>query len=57
MNGDSYEYPSLPHFADEHLQKKWWREKLFLQIKSINIVYPNEENMIVVPIKKERRLL
>ena len=26
--------------------------KLFLQIKSINIVYPNRENMIVVPITK-----
>ena len=26
--------------------------KLFLQIQSINIMYPNEENMIVVPITK-----
>ena len=26
--------------------------KLFLQIQSINIMYPTEENMIVVPITK-----
>ena len=26
--------------------------KLFLQIKSINITYPNEENIIVLPITK-----
>ena len=38
--------------------RKWWKEKLFsLQIQSINIMYPNEENMIVRPIEKEWRLL
>ena len=41
-NGDYYEYPSLSHFTDE----------LCLKIKSMNIVYPKEENMIVMPIKK-----
>ena len=29
-----------------------WRERLFLGIQSINFVYPNMENMIVVPITK-----
>ena len=31
---------------------KWWTEKLLWQIQSINIMYPNLENMIVVPITK-----
>ena len=57
-NGDYYEYPSLSHFMDEHwLQEKWRKEKLFLQIQNINIVYPNEENMIVVPITKRIEII
>ena len=32
-NRDYYEYPSVTHLTDEHqLYKKWWKEKLFLQI-------------------------
>ena len=31
--------------------------KLFLQIQSINIVYPNVENMIVVPITKRMEII
>ena len=53
-NGDYYENPSLIHFTDElWLQGKWWNEKLFVQIQSINIVYPNVESMIVVPNHKK----
>ena len=33
------------------------RKKLLLQIQSINIVYPNEENMIVVPITKRKEII
>ena len=52
-NGDYYEYRSLSHFMGEHkLQWKWWKEKVFLRIQSINIMYPNSENIIVVPIIK-----
>ena len=32
--------------------KKMAKRKLFLQIQSISIVYPNMDNMIVVPITK-----
>ena len=39
------------------IQGKWWKEKLFLKIQSINIMYPNVENMIAEPHQKEWRLL
>ena len=53
-NGDYLENPILTHFIDELcLYGKWWKEKLFLQIQCINIMYPNKKNMIVVPITKE----
>ena len=32
-------------------------KKSFLQIQSINIVYPNNENMIVVPITKGMEII
>ena len=55
---DYYEYPSLSHFWDElWLWGKWWKEKLFLQIKSINIMYHNMENMIVMPITKRMEII
>ena len=51
--GDYFEYPSLSNFTSEHqLQGKWWSKKLFLPNQSINIMYPNEMNMIVVPNNK-----
>ena len=31
--------------------------KLFLQIQSINIMYPSEENMVVVPITKRKEIV
>ena len=31
--------------------------KLFLKIRSIKIVYPNVENMIVVPITKRKKII
>ena len=31
--------------------------KLFLQIQSINIMHPNEENMIVMPITKRMEVV
>ena len=32
-------------------------KKLFFEIQSINIMYPNEENMIVVPITKRMEII
>ena len=53
MNGDYDEYPSLSPFTEElQLQGKWWKEKFFLQIQSINVMYPIVENMIVMHITK-----
>ena len=47
-NGDYYEYRSLTHFTDKFwFYRKWWKENLFLQIRSINITYPIVENKIV----------
>ena len=55
--GDDNEHPSLTYFTDErYLQVKWWKEKPFLQIQSINITYPNVKNMIVVPITKRMEI-
>ena len=57
-NGDFYEYPSLSHFTDKlWLQGKWSKENYFLQILCINIVHPNEENMIVVRITKRIEII
>ena len=48
-NRDYYVYPCLSYFTDKPWPKaKWWKQKLLLQIQSINIIYPNEENIIVV---------
>ena len=33
------------------------KRKLFLQIQSINVMYPNKENMIVVPITKRMEIV
>ena len=34
-----------------------WKENIFLQTQSINIVYPNKENIIVVPITKRVEII
>ena len=36
---------------DDHslIPKKWWKEKLFLWNKRINVIFPNEENVFLVP--------
>ena len=39
------------------LQSRWLKEKLLLQIQSINIVSPNVTNMIVVPITKKIEII
>ena len=52
-NGDYYEYPSLSPFSNKlWLKEKWWKEKVFLQIQSINILSPIMESMIAMPITK-----
>ena len=57
-NGDYYENASLTYFTNElWLHENLKKQKLFLQLLSLNIIYPNGEHMIVVPIKKEWRLL
>ena len=37
--------------------KKWWKEKLFLSLQSINIIYPNEDNMFVVRNHEEEEII
>ena len=57
-NGHYNKYLCLPHFTNElYLYGKWWKEKLFLPNQSINIVYPIEVNMIVVPITKSIEII
>ena len=52
-NGDYYEYPSLSHFTGKLLIiRKMVEIKLFLQTQSINIMYPNVENLFAMPITK-----
>ena len=47
----------MAYFIDEHyLQGKWWKEKLFWLIQSINIMYPNMGNVIVVPTTKRMEI-
>ena len=46
----------LSHLMDE-LIRKMVERKLFLQIRSINIMYPNVENNIVVPITKRMEII
>ena len=57
-NGDYYKNPSLTYFTNElWLQEKWSNKKLLLEIKCVNIMYPNVENMIVVPITKRMEII
>ena len=57
-NEDYDENPSLAPLKDEHLlYKKSCKEKLFLQIQSINIVYHKEKTMIFVPITKGVKII
>ena len=39
------------------IRRKMVERKLFLQIRSINMVYPNVENLIVVPITKRIEII
>ena len=58
MNGDHNKYPSLSHFTDKLLlYGKGWKGMLFLPNQSINIMYPNVNNMIVVPITKQLEII
>ena len=57
-NWDCYKCPSLPYFTDKlSLWGKWWKEWLFLQIQSINILHPNVENMVVMLITKRMEII
>ena len=52
-NWDYYEYPSLSRFIDElYYKANGGKKKLLLQIQSINIMYPNEKHLNVMPITK-----
>ena len=37
--------------------KKWWKEKLFRPSQSINIIFPNEENVYMVPNHEQKERL
>ena len=53
-NGDYYENPTFSHLTKViWFWGKWWKEKLLLPIQSFNIMCPNMESMIVVPIIKK----
>ena len=39
------------------IPKKWWKEKHFLSNQSINIIYPNDKNVFMVPIMEKKRFL
>ena len=53
MNRDYYKNPCLSYLTSElWFLRKWWKEKLFLQNQSVNIMYPNEKNVFMVPITK-----
>ena len=56
-NGDDYEYPSLSHFMDNINCEENGVNKSFSCKSKASIMYPNEKNTIVLPIKKEFRLL
>ena len=45
-----YENPSLSHLT----KGKWWKEKFFLPCQSIDIVYPNEENVFMAPNREKK---
>ena len=47
------QYGEHDYSADK--KKKWWNEKLFLQIQSIDSMYPNGANMIAVPNHKNNQ--
>ena len=47
----------LVSWMNINYKEKWWKEKLFLQIQSIKIMYPNMQNMIVVPITKRMMII
>ena len=51
-NGDYEEYTSLSHFTMNFNYTKNGKKKLFFPNQSINIMYPNDRNMIGVPITK-----
>ena len=37
--------------------KKWWKEKLFWLNHSINIMYPNDENVLMMPNQKKMDII
>ena len=46
---DNYMNCCLSQLKDELPFLKWYKKKFFLWNESINIIYPNEENMVMVP--------
>ena len=48
---------SLTHLNELWLWEKWWKKMLFWPNQSINIMYPNEANLIVVPIKERMEII
>ena len=52
-NVDFYEYRSQPiSHMNINYKRKWWKKKLFFPNQSINILYPNDEMLIVLDHKK-----
>ena len=57
-NGDCEEHPSLSHLTmNFNYKQNGGKKKLFLPNQSINIMYPNEMNMIRVPITKRKEII
>ena len=56
-NGDYYVYLSSSYFTMNFDYKENEERKLFLQIQSNNIVYPNKENGVAMPITKRMKIV
>ena len=46
-----------PNWQMKFDSKKWWEEKLFLWIQSIDVIYPNEENRFMVPNYEKKEII
>ena len=39
------------------IPKKRWKDKLFISSQNINIIYPNEENVFMVPNHEKKMII
>ena len=39
------------------IPKKWWNKRLFFWIHYVNVIYPNEENVFLVPNHEKKEII